>query len=138
MGLLLGSGLTGKFSNRMEAACIFAFLLDGILNIFISQAGNFGMAVIFMTLTACCTAIGNDCNRTMLMNVVPHRFQGRFFGMLATLQNTIMGAAMFLSGISLEVLSPRALGLAGGILLSAAGAGFVLVYYKNKHIRNRQ
>ncbi|RCX18109.1 hypothetical protein DFP94_10763 [Fontibacillus phaseoli] len=64
---------------------------------------------------------------------MPDWIRGRFIGMLATLQNTIMGTAMFLGGVLLEAFSPRMLGLAGGVLLTVMGAGFAAVYFLSRH-----
>lgn len=49
-------------------------------------------------------------------------------GMLGSLQNTIMGVSMFLSGFLLEILTPRMLGLAGGLFLMIMGTCFTAYY----------
>lgn len=130
LGLVFGSGLTGRFTNHMKAAAVCSLLLEGVLAIFISQSNYFITVVLLLILLASTAAIGNACNETILMNVVPCHFQGRFFGILATLENTIMGTTMFVAGLSLEVLSPRKLGFAGGILFVIVGASFALVFFK--------
>ncbi|WP_219833928.1 MFS transporter [Paenibacillus sp. R14(2021)] len=138
LGLVLGSGIIGKFSTSMKVTAISALLLEGILNIIISQSSYFIMVVLFLTLTASCAAIGNACNRTILMNEIPSHFQGQFFGMLATLQNTILGISMFVSGFLLEVITPRTLGFSGGILFSFVGVGFAFVCYKTLQNKGAQ
>jgi MFS family permease len=132
IGLVAGSGLTGKVSRHMKAAAIFSLLLEGIINMLISQSHSIILAVLLFILTSACAGIGNACNRTILMNVVPAHLQGRFFGMLATLQNTIMGTSMFATGFLLVGVLPRTLGFAAGIFFTLLGAGFALIFYRSR------
>lgn len=118
-GLVIGSGMTGKFTRHMKAAAILTLFVEGVFHVLISQSGSFMLLVILLGGTAVCSGIGNACNQTLLMTIVPDRVRGRFMGMLATMQNTMMGIAMFLGGLTLKEVSPRALGLFGGLLLAA-------------------
>lgn len=127
-GLVLGSGMTGKFTRHMKAVAILTLLIEGVFHVMISQSGSFMLSVLLLGGKAICSGIGNACNQTLLMTIVPDRIRGRFMGMLAAMQNTMMGIAMFLGGLMLEEVSPRALGLFGGMLLATAGAGASLVY----------
>lgn len=129
VGMLLGSSCAGRFAQHMKAAAVLALLLEGVLHMLISQTGYFAAALLLLTVTACCGAIGSACSRTILMDAVPRRIQGRFFGYLATLQNTLLGIVMFMAGLSLEWAEPRLLGLAGGSMLALAGGVFALVFY---------
>ncbi|WP_410771068.1 MFS transporter [Fontibacillus sp. BL9] len=137
-GLVVGSGLTGKFARHIKATAILALLAEGIFHVLISQSGSFGLLLLLLACMAVCSAIGNACNQTLLMTIVPGRMRGRFMGMLATLQNTIMGTAMFLGGFLLEVLSPRMLGLSGGLLLTVLGTGFAAVYFVSRRRYHRK
>ncbi len=128
-GLVIGSGLTGKFARHIRAAAILTLLVEGICHMLISQSGSFLLLAVLLTCMAVCSSIGSACNQTLLMTIVPDRMQGRFMGMLATMQNSIMGTAMLLGGFLLEVLSPRLLGLVGGLLLTLSGTGFAAVYF---------
>ncbi|WP_249043478.1 MFS transporter [Paenibacillus faecis] len=134
-GLVAGSALTGRFARQIKAAAVLTLLLEGICHILISQSGSFGLLVLLLAGTAICSGIGNACNQTILMMIVPEKIRGRFMGTLAALQNTIMGAAMFLGGLLLEVLSPRMLGLIGGGLLTLSGAVFAILYCASRTLR---
>ncbi|WP_334074858.1 MULTISPECIES: MFS transporter [Paenibacillus] len=134
-GLVAGSALTGRFARRIKAAAVLTLLLEGICHILISQSGSFGLLMVLLAGTAICSGIGNACNQTILMTLVPDKIRGRFMGMLATLQNTIMGVAMLLGGFLLDVLSPRMLGLIGGGLLTVTGAIFAAVYSASRTLR---
>lgn len=138
LGLVAGSSFTGKFANKMKVAAVLALLLEGIVNMLISQSTHFALVVLLLIITAGCSAIGNACNRTILMNVVPEHFQGRFFATLATVQNTIMGATMFLAGLGLEKMAPRTLGFAGGLLFVTAGGVLALIFFTYLHKKDRE
>lgn len=128
IGLIAGSSLTGRFVGRLRIAAILTLLAEGICHILVSQSGSMLIAAGLMVLTAAISSIGGACNQTLLMNTVPEYLRGRFMGILGSMQNTIMGISMFLSGFLLEVLAPRMLGLAGGILLMTMGTCFTAVY----------
>lgn len=136
IGMLLGSAWAGRFSRLMKAAAVLALFLEGAVNMMISQAGHYAGALALLAVTACCGAVGNACNRTILMNAVPKRYQGRFFGFLATLQNSMMGVVMLLAGFSLDWVEPRTLGLAGGGLMAIAGAVFAVVFFTNSRFQH--
>lgn len=130
IGLVLGSGLTRRFTNSMKAAVVCSLLVEGFLAILISQSSSFIMVVILLIIIGGNTAIGNACNETILMNVVPRHFQGRFFGMLATIENTIMGTSILIAGLILEFITPRTLGFAGGVLFAVVGVYFAILFFK--------
>lgn len=128
VGLIAGSALTGRFAGQLRTAAILTLLAEGICHILVSQSGSMLIAAGLMVLTAAISSIGGASNQTILMNTVPEHLRGRFMGMLGSMQNTIMGISMFLSGFLLEVLTPRMLGLAGGLLLMTMGACFTAIY----------
>lgn len=49
------------------------------------------------------------------MKEIPEQHQGLIFGILATTLNTVLGISMLISGSALQYLTPRSLGLIGGI-----------------------
>lgn len=128
-GMLAGSSLTGKMAGHMKTATVFALLLEGVFQVVISQSQSFVLLIALMIVSASITSIGNACNETILMSLIPASWQGRFFGTLATLQNTIMGITMFAVGFLLEAVTPRTLGLAAGRLLTALGLGMGFVWF---------
>lgn len=127
-GMLAGSGLAGRMARRMRTAAVLALLLEGIFQIMISQSPSFLLLLGLLVLSAVITSVGNACNETVLMQLIPTEWQGRFFGGLATLQNTVMGAVMLASGFLLEAVTPRTLGLSGGLFLALLGLGLSLAW----------
>ncbi|MNP53291.1 hypothetical protein D3C76_1477560 [compost metagenome] len=93
-----------------------------------SQSPSFLLLLLLLAISAVITSVGNACNETILMQLVPNEWQGRFFGGLATLQNTVMGVTMLASGFLLEAMTPRTLGLAGGTFLALLGFGLSLAW----------
>lgn len=132
IGLVLGAGLTGKFRQRLRMAAVCAVVGQGMLSMAISQSGVLLVAIMLLILTAMCAAIGNACNSTLLMNAVPEPVQGRFFGMLSTMQNTVMGLTMLSAGFALDGLDPRTLGLIGGTCFVAVGLAFAAFRTKKR------
>lgn len=61
------------------------------------------------------SGIGNACFDTILIKEIPEKHQGTMFGISAMITNTVLGISMFISGAVLQYLTPRALGLIGGI-----------------------
>lgn len=128
IGIIAGSALTGRFAGKLKTVAVLTLLAEGICHILISQSASMLIAAGLMVLTAAISSIGGACNQTLLMNIVPENLRGRFMGMLGSLQNTIMGVSMFLSGFLLEILTPRMLGLAGGLFLTVMGTCFTAYY----------
>ncbi|WP_068786355.1 MFS transporter [Paenibacillus phocaensis] len=127
-GMLIGSSLTSRTARYMRTAAVLTVLIEGIFQMLISQSPSFLLLLILLAFSAVITSVGNACNETVLMQLVPTEWQGRFFGSLATLQNTIMGVVMLVSGFLLEAVTPRTLGLAGGMLLALLGLGVGLAW----------
>lgn len=117
----LGIGLTTSFlvANRLRkhllVTGLICLMLEGTFLLVLSQTH----LVVFAFLIFCCAAfmsgIGNACFDTILMQEIPEKYQGTMFGLLATIANPILGISMFLSGFALQFLTPRSLGLIGGI-----------------------
>ncbi|WP_018750504.1 MFS transporter [Paenibacillus sanguinis] len=130
-GMLTGSSLAGKMSGHMRTAAIAAMVLEGIIQTIISQTPSFLLLMLLLSLSAIIISIGNACNETVLMQLIPAAWQGRFFGGLATLENAVMGATMFFGGLLLEVMSPRSLGFAAGLLVTVLGLSLYLIWYRH-------
>ncbi|MFD1176731.1 MFS transporter [Paenibacillus puldeungensis] len=130
VGMIAGSGWSGRMSRHLKTAAVLALLLEGCLQAVISQSPSFILLILLLMVSSTCTSIGNACNETVLMTIVPTPLQGRFFGMLATLQNTVIGISMFVSGFLLELISPRTLGLTGGILFTLIGLSVTLLMFR--------
>lgn len=134
VGLVLGSTLTSKVSTWMKMAAVMAVIFEGIFNMVISQTPYFWMIILFFIISAMCSAIGNACNETILMNAVPSHVRGRFFGLTTSIQNTLLGCTMLATGFLLNVIDPRVLGLLGGGIFVFVGMWILLVLYKSKSV----
>jgi MFS family permease len=127
-GMLIGSGLAGRMARHMRTVAVLALSLEGVFQVMGSQSPSFLLLFLLLAISAVITSVGNACNETVLMQLVPNEWQGRFFGGLATLQNTVMGVTMLASGFLLEAMTPRTLGLAGGTFLALLGFGLSLAW----------
>jgi len=116
----LGIGFTVSYwvANRVRRnfliiglACL---LLEGASFLFLSMTHLVFIAVLLFTGAAFMSGIGNACFDTVLMKEIREEHQGKIFGLFATMGNTILGLSMFLSGIALDYVPPRLLGLIGG------------------------
>lgn len=129
VGLLygaLGIGLALSFSavNRLRknilAVGLVSLLLEGTFHVLISQTYFMAAAFFLFCGAAFMSGIGNACFDTVLMKEIPEEHQGKLFGLLAAITNPLLGVSMLLSGVALEYLPPRTLGLLGG-------AGYMLI-----------
>ncbi|MDU4694707.1 MAG: MFS transporter [Paenibacillus sp.] len=138
-GMLIGSGLAGKMARHMRTAAVLALGLEGIFQVLSSQSPSFLLLVLLLAVSAVITSVGNACNETVLMQLIPDEWRGRFFGGLTTLQNTVMGVAMLVSGFLLEAVTPRTLGLAGGTFLALLGFALSLTWllHRVKAVRSQ-
>lgn len=117
----LGIGLTLSYSvaNRLRkhffVTGLLCLMLEGTFLVLLSRTHFVIFAFLLFCGAAFMSGIGNACFDTILMKEIPEQYQGTMFGMLATIGNTILGISMFLSGLALHYLSPRSMGLIGGL-----------------------
>ncbi|WP_040205958.1 MFS transporter [Neobacillus jeddahensis] len=117
----LGIGLTLSFTvaNRLRknflVIGLLCLLLEGASLLLLSKTHWVVFAFLLFCGAGCMSGIGNACFDTVLMKEIPAEHRGTMFGLLATIGNTILGLSMFLSGLALNYLAPRLLGLVGGI-----------------------
>lgn len=130
VGLVLGSSISSRVSSWMKLAAVMAVIFEGIFNMSISQSPRFWIIALLFIFSAMCSAVGNACNETILMNAIPNQIRGRFFGLVSSIQNSLLGCAMLVAGFVLEVMDPRLLGLLGGGIFVIVGFGFFIVLYK--------
>lgn len=136
IGMVIGSSLTSKFMDKMKIAVVIGFLLEGCLHMGMSQVPDFGFAILLLVVSAVCSSIANACNHTLLMHAVPGHFQGRFFGLMSAMHNTMMGVTMLSVGFLLEVMSPRMVGLLGGLVITLVSVGMIIVVFRDRsHLR---
>ncbi|MFD0710521.1 MFS transporter [Paenibacillus sp. GCM10027626] len=137
-GMVIGSSVTARFMDNMKIAVVTGFILEGVLHMGMSQVPNFGLAIILLLCSALCSSVANACNHTLLMQAVPGRFQGRFFGLMSAMYNTIMGVTMLSAGFMLEIMSPRMLGLLGGLVIMIVSVGMTFIVLTDKSHANHE
>ncbi|MGG5252367.1 MFS transporter [Neobacillus sp. SM06] len=140
---VLGIGLMASFTaaNRLHKHLLVkgltAFFLEGVFLVALSRTHLVIFAVLIFGFAAFMSGISNTCFDTVLMKEIPEEQQGRIFGLMATISNTILGGSMFLAGLSLNKLPPRSLGFMGGIAFMLA-ASFLLAVFLVKSLHKKE
>lgn len=133
---VLGAGLVISpiFTKMIKSKfLLFSFLCiigEGLFLTAVSQTQFFLLAALFFGMTAIFSGVGNALLDTVAMETIPAKWHGLYFGLTATISNTMIGISMFLSGVVLEWFDPRDLGLFGGIMYIFAGSMFLLWSFK--------
>jgi len=128
----LGFGLiiSPLFSKLIKGRfLLFSFLCligEGLFLTIISQTALFGLAAVLFCMTAIFSGIGNTLLDTVAMDTIPAKWHGLYFGLSATISNTIIGFSMLFTGVALEWFSPRLVGLFGGLMYIIAGTIFLV------------
>lgn len=128
VGLLLGSMLARRVAGHERVALVAAILVEGVCQVLMSRAPQIGLAVLALVVGTTGAGIGNACDSYLLMRLTPPPVLGRMFATLSTLSSVTFGVSLLGAGVLLGTLSPRTLGLWGGVLIVATGVlGAVLV-----------
>lgn len=112
---------------RFAFICLF---MEGVILTGISRAADFTIVVILFGILTIFSGVGNTLLDTAVMQTIPAKWQGIYFGISATIANTCIGISMFMTGVLLEYLSPRMMGLIGGILYISLGGIYFLLSIK--------
>ncbi|MCM3737080.1 MFS transporter [Bacillus cytotoxicus] len=115
IGLILSFSVANRLQKNFLVTGLVCLLLEGIFQLLLSQTHLVVFAFLIFCGAAFMSGIGNACFDTILMKEIPEQHQGTTFGILATITNTVLGISMFISGAVLQYLTPRSLGLIGGI-----------------------
>jgi hypothetical protein len=134
LGFILGGGLTPYLSRWILPAAAVGFVVEGIAHLLVSQSPNLTFASLFLLIATVGASVGNASTNTLVMHTIDRNLHGRMFGLFSTLRNSILGATMFLSGLLLEVMSPRFLGLIAGLLIAVIAAVFGFFLVKSKPV----
>ncbi|WML38183.1 MFS transporter [Neobacillus sp. OS1-2] len=114
IGLTLSYFIANRLRKNFLVTGLVCLLIEGASLLLLSRIHIVGLAFLLFCSVAFMSGIGNACFDTILMKEIPEEHQGMMFGLLATIGNTILGLSMFLSGIALNYLAPRSLGMIGG------------------------
>jgi MFS family permease len=115
IGLALSFLVVNRLRKNILGIGLICLMLEGTFHVFISQTHFVAAAFFLFCGAALMSGIGNACFDTVLMKEIPEEHQGTMFGLLEAITNPLLGVSMLLSGIALDYLTPRSLGLLGGI-----------------------
>ncbi|QCJ41202.1 MFS transporter [Bacillus sp. S3] len=137
IGLTLSYSIANRLRKNFLVTGLVCLLLEGASLLVLSRIHVAAFAFLLFCSVAFMSGIGNACFDTILMKEIPEEHQGMMFGLLATIGNTILGLSMFLSGIALNYLAPRSLGLIGGIAYILISVILLIVISSNRQTCNR-
>ncbi|MFD0768934.1 MFS transporter [Bacillus sp. CGMCC 1.60114] len=115
IGLMLSFSVANRLRKNFLITGLVCLLLEGIFQLLLSQTHLVLFAFLMFCGAAFMSGICNACFDTILMKEIPEQHQGTTFRLLATIINTVLGISMFVSGSALQYITPRSLGLIGGI-----------------------
>jgi len=115
---LLTKWITGRFLS-VAFTCLF---MEGVILCSISQAHSFVHVIILFGILTIFSGVGNTLMDTAVMQTLPPQFHGIYFGLSVTIANTFIGISMFMTGVLLEFISPRMMGLVGGVFYISLGS----------------
>ncbi|BCA37044.1 MFS transporter [Bacillus cereus] len=121
VGLIVGNFFTKKIANNILLAALLGLILEGVFNVILSQSPSFWFGAIVLAGGTLFGGIGIACNETLIMKNIHSDFQGRVFGILTTIENTVLGLAMLVSAFLIEIISPRTMGLLAGVFFILMG-----------------
>ena len=120
VGFLLGGLLAPRLAQRTLLALTLAFIVEGALQIAVSQAPTLPLAVIALALATSAAGVGNACAATIIMRAAPAAAMGRIFALMDALSSVTFSLSLLASSVLLHLLPPRTLGaLAGGLIICA-------------------
>ncbi|MBS4198739.1 MFS transporter [Bacillus sp. FJAT-49732] len=136
MGLMLSFSVANRLNKNFLAIGLICIMLEGMFLLLLSKTHIVWIAFFTFCGAACMAGVGNTCFDTILMKEIPEEHRGKMFGLMATIGNTIMGISMFLAGSALQYISPRSLGMIGGIAYIII-ATLLLTVFSTKVYRKR-
>lgn len=125
-GFIISPIITKRIKRGYLPLSFCCLFMEGIILSLISQMPSFYLVVILFGILTIFGGVGNTLLDTVIMETLPQKWHGDYFGFSVTAGNTLLGISMFLSGIVLDFISPRQLGLIGGLLYISAGLTFFI------------
>ncbi|CAH2714248.1 hypothetical protein BACCIP111895_01409 [Neobacillus rhizosphaerae] len=121
-GFIISPMVTKWITGRFLSVAFMCLFMEGVILSGISQANSFVLIVVLFGILTIFGGVGNTLLDTAVMQTLPSKFHGLYFGLSATIANTFLGISMFLTGVLLEFISPRMMGLIGGVFYISLGA----------------
>lgn len=126
LGLIISPLFSKLIKGRFLLFSFICLIGEGLFLTMISQTALFSLAAVLFCMTAIFSGIGNTLLDTVAMDTIPAKWHGLYFGLSATISNTIIGFSMLFTGVALEWFSPRLVGLFGGLMYIIAGTLFLV------------
>ncbi|MGG3468934.1 MFS transporter [Neobacillus pocheonensis] len=125
-GFIFSPILTKWIKGRYLSIAFICLSMEGVFLTTISQTDSFILVILLFGILTLFGGVGNTLLDTVVMQTIPSKWHGTYFGFSATISNTFMGISMFLTGILLEFITPRMMGLLGGIGYISLGTIYFL------------
>jgi MFS family permease len=135
-GFILSPILTKWIKGKYLLFGFACMMAEGIILLIISQSTSFTLVVLLFGILTIFAGVGNTLFDTIIMESIPKKFQGLYFGLSSTIANTLLGLSMFLTGILLEVTAPRTMGVLNGLLYLVFGFTY-LIWSLNYYSRQK-
>lgn len=126
VGFLLGGLLAPRLARRTLLALTVAFIVEGALQIAVSQAPTLALAVVALALATSAAGVGNACATTIIMRATPEAAIGRIFALMGALSSVTFSLSLLASSALLQTLPPRTLGALAGGFITCAGLATML------------
>ncbi len=121
VGFLFGGWLAPRLAQRTTLALTVAFVVEGALQIAVSQAPTLPLAVVALALATSAAGVGNACSATILMRATPENALGRVYALMGLLSSVTFGLSLLGASALLSSVTPRTLGALAGALILCAG-----------------
>jgi MFS family permease len=120
LGFLMGGLLTPRFTAWTRQAAVAGFLIEGLCHVVVSQSPSLWLASICLVLATVGAGVGNASVITLIMQTVTQEVHGRVFAMFDTTSSVTIAASMMATGILLNHVPVRTIGLGAGLLIVMA------------------
>lgn len=138
-GFILSPIITKWIKSHYLLFGFSCIMIEGIILFMVSQSNSFALVVLLFGILTIFGGVGNTLIDTVVMESIPLRYQGMYFGMSATISNSLLGLSMFVTGILLEVYEPRTMGVICGMLYFTFGLFYLIwsltVNVKKEHAK---
>lgn len=125
-GFILSPMITKRIKSHYLLFGFICMMAEGIVLLLVSQSQSFALVVLLFGVLTIFAGVGNTLLDTVVMESIPLKFQGLYFGISATIANSLLGLSMFLTGMLLEFFQPRTMGVINGLLYFIFGVIYLL------------
>ncbi len=124
IGLLVGGTFAHWLGKRIsfegyKRTISICYVIHGGAYVIFSQMRDFQLALLFLGISRAAVAVSSVLNMSQLLRHVSNEFRGRVFATMETMQWSTMILSMAGAGVASETWSPRAIGVASGLLSSS-------------------